>query len=188
MRLKKKDGNAPSPAWAPRRLFGGALRSALVVALVTAGWSSAIPLAGASSEVTSVAAGRVWVCQPGQAADPCTSSLAATAVTAAGTLRPATWPRSALASKFDCFYVLPTNSLAETANTGLTVTKLATFIVVEQAAALSQVCQVWAPSYRSQTWPSVRKGLAGNEAVMASTFKVAYDSVLPAWNWFLAHT
>jgi Protein of unknown function (DUF3089) len=34
----------------------------------------------------------------------------------------------------------------------------------------------------------VKAGLAGNEAVMASTFKVAYDSVLPAWQWFLPHT
>ena len=132
--------------------------------------------------------GPVWVCRPGRAADPCTSSLVATAVTAAGAVKPATWPRSALASKFDCFYVLPTNSLAKTANTALTVTKLETFIAAEQAAPLSQVCQVWAPSYRSQTWPSVRRGLAGNEAVMSSTFDVAYNSVLPAWHWFLAHS
>jgi hypothetical protein len=34
----------------------------------------------------------------------------------------------------------------------------------------------------------VEKGLAGDEAVMASTFKVAYQSVLPAWDGFLAHT
>ena len=93
-----------------------------------------------------------------------------------------------LAPRFDCFYVLPTNSLATTANTGLAATKLETFIATEQAAALSQVCQVWAPTYRSQTWPSVREGLAGNQKVMAATFKVAYDSVLPAWDWFLSHT
>ena len=161
------------------------------MALGTAGWSSASPPAGASSEAPAQAAsqaGPVWVCRPGQAADPCASSLAATAVTAAGVAKPATWPHSALASKFDCFYVLPTNSLATTANTGLAVTKLETFIVGEQAAPLSQVCQVWAPSYRSQTWTSVRKGLAGNEAVMSSTFDVAYNSVLPAWDWFLAHS
>jgi hypothetical protein len=47
---------------------------------------------------------------------------------------------------------------------------------------------VWVPSYRSQTWLSVEKGLAGDEAVMRSTFTVAYDSVLSAWQWFLAHT
>jgi len=132
--------------------------------------------------------GPVWVCRPGQAGDPCALSLTATAVTAAGTLEPATWPRSSMASKFDCFYVLPTNSLAKTANTGLAVTELETFIAGEQAAPLSTVCEVWAPAYRSQTLRSVEEGLAGNKAVMASTFNVAYQSVLPAWGWFLSHT
>ena len=47
---------------------------------------------------------------------------------------------------------------------------------------------MWAPAYRSQTWPTVEKGLAGDEAVMASSFDVAYASVLLAWEWFLAHT
>ena len=128
------------------------------------------------------------MCQPGQAADPCVSNLAATTVTAGGTLNPATWPHSAAASKFACFYVHPTDSLAKTANTGLAPTKLDIYVATEQAAPLSQVCDVWAPSYRSQTWPTVEKGLAGDKAVMRPTFTVAYDSVLPAWQWFLAHT
>ncbi|HTW97452.1 MAG TPA: DUF3089 domain-containing protein, partial [Acidimicrobiales bacterium] len=34
----------------------------------------------------------------------------------------------------------------------------------------------------------VEKGLAGDEAVMRSTFTVAYNSVLADWQWFLAHT
>jgi hypothetical protein len=93
-----------------------------------------------------------------------------------------------VASKFDCFYVHPTDSLSKAANTGLAVTTNDMITAVEQAAPLSTVCDVWAPAYRSQTWTSVEKGLAGNKAVMASTFEVAYDSVLSAWQWFLAHT
>ena len=95
----------------------------------------------------------MWLCRPGQTADPCAHSLAATTVTAAGTLNPATWPHSAMASKFDCFYVHPTDSLAKTANTGLAATKLDTGVAIEQAAPLSQVCDVWAPSYRSGDLP-----------------------------------
>jgi hypothetical protein len=188
MPLKKKDSNLPSRARARRRLFGGALRSALVVALVIAGWSSASPPAAASSEVASGAAGPLWLCQPGQGDDPCASSLTATAVTAKGILKPATWPRSAVASKFDCFYVDPSASLTQTGNTALAVTKLDIYIAEEQAAPFSQVCDVWAPLYRSQTFPTVEKGLAGDEPLMRSTFRVAYDSVLPAWQWFLAHS
>ena len=162
-----------------RRRTGAAL--VIAAGLIAGGCSS-----GSSS--SSTPAGPVWLCQPGQAADPCASSLAATTVTAGGTLKPATWPHSAMASKFDCFYVHPTDSLAQTANTGLAATKVDIYVANEQAASLSQVCDVWAPSYRSQTWPSVEKGLAGDEAVMRSTFTVAYDSVLPAWQWFLAHS
>ncbi len=184
---------ADQPARPRSRLLEGAVRSALVLALVAASWSSASPPAGASdvrAQAASQGAALVWLCQPGQAkaTDPCAYSLTATAVTATGTLEPATWPRSAMASKFDCFYVHPTDSLASTANTGAALTKAELVVAVEQAAPLSQVCNVWAPSYDSQTWLSVEKGLAGNEAVMASTFAIAYNSVLPAWEWFLAHT
>jgi len=168
------------------RLLGGVAGSAVALVLVTAGCSSASPPGGAPGKAGQ--ASPVWLCRPGQAADPCASNLAATTVTAAGAVQPATWPRSAMASKFDCFYVHPTDSLAKTANTGLAPTKADIFTADEQAAPLSRVCQVWATSYRSQTWPSVKKGLAGDEPVMRSTFTVAYDSVLPAWQWFLAHT
>ncbi|MGA2806346.1 MAG: DUF3089 domain-containing protein [Acidimicrobiales bacterium] len=188
MQLKGKSASVSSSAGPRRKLFGGALCSALLVALVTAGWTSASPLAGASSEVPSGTAAPLWLCRPGQVPDPCAYGLAATAVMANGTLKPATRPRSAVASKFDCFYVYPTASLAETGNTGLAVTPLETYIAEEQAAPFSQVCDVWAPLYRSQTGSSVEKGLAGDEALMRSTFTVAYDSVLPSWQWFLAHS
>jgi Protein of unknown function (DUF3089) len=175
------------------RALGVVLRGAVVMAVVAASWSSASPPAGASGarvQAAGQAAGPVWLCQPSQTqlTNPCNFSLAATAVTGAGTLEPATWPSSAAASKFDCFYVHPTDSLAETGNTGTALTKAELVVAVEQAAPLSRVCDVWAPSYDSQTWASVEKGLAGNEAVMNATFMVAYHSVVSAWGWFLAHT
>ena len=186
-------GKTRKTAWPRSWPLGVARRSAVVVALVAAAWPAASPPAGASEvpgQSTSPATGLVWLCQPSQAkpTNPCDFSLAATAVTAAGTVEPAAWPSSALASKLDCFYVHPTDSLAKSANTGTALTKPELVVAVEQAAPLSHVCDVWAPSYDSQTWSSVEKGLAGNEAVMNSTFTIAYDSVLSAWNWFLAHT
>jgi hypothetical protein len=170
-----------------RRRLGGVLGSVVVLALVTAGCSSAGRPAGTPTKAGH-ATSLVWLCQPGQAADPCAYNLAATTVTADGTLKPATWPHSAMASKFACFYVHPTYSLAKTANNAPALNNAEITAAVEQAAPLSQVCDVWAPSYRSQTWTSVEKGLAGDQALMSSTFTVAYDSVLPAWQWFLAHT
>ncbi len=174
---------APGEARPSYRLLAAAI-GVLVMALAAAGCSAA----GRPGNGPGRAADLAWLCQPGQAADPCTASLAATAVTADGTLRPATWPSSALASKFACFYVHPTDSLAQAANAGLTPTKLDLYVAREQAAPLSQACEVWAPSYRSQTWPTVEKFLAGDAAVLRPTFAVAYNSLLPAWEWFLAHT
>jgi hypothetical protein len=169
------------------RLLAGAASGALVLALVTAGCSPAHPDANAPGR-TAGQPGPVWVCRPGQAASPCASNLTATAVTAGGTLQPATWPRSAAASKFACFYVHGSDGLTGIGNTSLAVTKVDISVAIEQAAPFSQVCQVWAPSYRSVTLPTVEKGLTGDEALLRSTSTVAYDSMLPAWQWFLAHT
>jgi hypothetical protein len=179
-----------------RRLPGGAPCGVLVLvlALVTAGCSSAAQPAGAPANTPAntpgQAAGPLWLCMPGQAPDPCTGNSAVSAVTASGTVTPAARPSSAASSTFACFYVNPTSSLTQTrtGNTGLTVTQLDRYIATEEASPFSQVCDVWSPLYHSQTFPTVLKGLAGDENLMRSTFTVAYDSVLPAWQWFLAHT
>ena len=172
------------------RLLAGAACGVLVLVLATAGCSSAGRPAGAPAKAPGQAAGPLWLCQPGQAPDPCAGNRALSAVMASGTVRPAARPSSAAASKFACFYVNPTTSLTQTptGNTGLAVTKLETYIATEEAAPFSQVCDVWSPLYRSQTFPTVTRGLAGDEKLMRSTFTVAYDSVLPAWQWFVAHT
>ena len=167
--------------------FAGAIISALALAAAGCSSASTRPAAGPATP-TSNAAGPVWLCQPGQQADPCTSSLAASAVTASGAVTRAIWPSSATASKFACFYVYPTASLATTRNAGLAATALEKYIANEQTAPFSQVCDVWAPVYREQTFPTVVKGLAGDQSLMSSTFTVAYDSVLPAWQSFLAHS
>jgi hypothetical protein len=180
--------NVPGGVRPRRRLHATAVCSAVAVALVTAGCSATARPAGTPTNTPGAAAAPVWLCQPGRAADPCDSGGAVSAVTASGTVRPAAWSSSAGASKFACFYIYPTWSLAKTGNTGLAVTRVLAYDAMEQGSPLSQVCDVWAPVYRSQTFPSVLKGLKGDEQVMNSTFTVAYDSVLPAWQWFLAHT
>ena len=175
---------APGGARPRCRLLAGAVLGTLVLVLATGGCSSSSPPAGAPRE----SAGPVWICRPGQSANPCASSLAATTVTVGGALQPASWPRSATASKFACFYLHGSDGITGTGNTTLAVTKIDVSVAVEQAAPFSQVCQVWAPAYRSVTLPTVEQGLAGDQALLRSTSVVAYDSVLPAWQWFLART
>ena len=132
----------PAPRGRPWKCPRGSSRGGGLLLGEPAGGTS-----NGAGQAASQAAGPVWLCRPGQAIDPCNYNLAATAVTAAGTLKPATWPRSATASKFDCFYVHPTDSLAKTANTPWRATKVDISVAVEQAAPLSQLCNVWAPTY-----------------------------------------
>lgn len=169
----------PGAARLARRKIAGGVFSALAIALTTIGCSSTSPHARQASN-PGAAAGRVWVCRHGQAANPCASSLGATTVTTSGTLQPATWPHSASASKFACFYVHGSDALTGMGNATMAVTHWDKSVAAEQAAPLSQICQVWAPSYRSQTLPTVAKGLADDDALLRSTFAVAYASVLPA--------
>jgi Protein of unknown function (DUF3089) len=169
----------------------GLLGGALVLVLAAAGCSSASTRAAAPDNT----AGPAWLCRPGQSPDPCVGNSAVSAVSASGAVTPAAVTpaaaaSSAAASKFACFYLNPTTSQTQTAtgNTSLAVSSIDTYIAMEEAAPFSQVCDVWSPRYHAQTLPSVLKGLAGDESLMRSTFTVAYDSVLPAWQWFLAHT
>jgi hypothetical protein len=167
-----------------------AVAAGLVTALALAGCS-----AGGSSGVTVPAtvrdsAGTVWLCRPGMANDPCAFSLATTAVAANGKRTATTFagiPPRAAAGNFDCFYVYPTVSLQDTGNTSLAITKAEVDAAIDQAAPFSRVCNVFAPMYRSATWPSVDAGLKGNQSVLRGTFTVGFDSVLSAWNDFLAH-
>jgi Protein of unknown function (DUF3089) len=144
--------------------------------------------AAAGHPTAGPAPGPAWLCQPGQQHDPCTASLAVSAVDADGAVTPATWPSSATAAKFDCFYVYPTASEASVRNAPLAATPLEKYVASEQAAPFSNVCQVWAPLYREQTLRTVLLGLGGNERLMRSTAAVAYNSLLPTWQWFLAHS
>jgi hypothetical protein len=176
----------PDRVWRRRRFLVGIL----ALALVTAACSSAPGTASAPARASGQAAGPLWLCQPGHAPDPCTGNPVVSVVTASGTVQPAAQPSSAAASRFACFYLNPTSSLTQTktGNTSLAVTALDTYIATEEGSPFSQVCDVWSPRYRAQTLPTVEKGLAGDESLMRSTFTVAYDSVLPAWQWFLART
>jgi hypothetical protein len=108
------------------------------------------------------ASGTVWLCRPGMADNPCAYSPAATALQASGAAKPATLAGLAptgAASSFDCFYVYPTVSEQQAANSSLTIMRPELVAAVEQASLFSQVCGVWAPMYRQATAQSIATGL-----------------------------
>jgi len=171
-----------NPATARRRLRA---RGPAALAIAVLG---VLPLAAATPSGAAVgtgpdAAGVTWLCQPGLPGDPCLSPESATSVAAGGTktvvpLRPAANP------KFDCFYIYPTvTASAAGTNTGTRVTAAEQGAAVSQASQFSQVCNVWAPTYRQRTAASLALGL-GNDP---SADLVSYDSLLKGWKDYLTH-
>jgi hypothetical protein len=129
------------------------------------------------------AAGVTWLCRPGLPGDPCLYPRGANSVAANG-VKTAIPAAAASSSGFDCFYVYPTvTASAATSNTGTAVTAAVEGAAVSQASRFSQVCTVWAPTYRQRTSASLAKGL-GNDP---TADQVSYESLLAGWKDYLAH-
>ena len=137
---------------------------------------------GSGRPVRADAAGTVWLCRPGLADDPCTSSLATTSVPATGP-RIVTTPTAAGNSPFDCFYVYPTVSTQSTDNANLKIQSGEVGAAIAQASPFSPSCRVWAPMYRQRTEESLAKG-PGNDPTADA---IAYESVLAGWKDYLAN-
>ena len=133
-------------------------------------------LSGASATTT------VWLCRPGMANDPCTSSLTTTVVSGSGE-RSITNARTNAGSRFDCFYIYPTVSGEAFTNADLVVQKSEIDVAIAQASRFSTLCRVYTPMYRQIT-------LAGLETLTtASTASdvIAYDSIRAGFEDYLAH-
>ncbi len=172
----------------PGRGRGGVVATVIALALLMAACSSS-RFAGSTAETgadhgvsRTDAAGTVWLCRPGLAADPCTSNLDVTTVPATGP-RTVRHPASEAHSPFDCFYAYPTVSTQPTDNADLEVQAGEIGAAISQAAPFSQACRVWAPMYRQRTEASLSKGLGNDPKADA----VAYASFLRAWNDYLDH-
>jgi hypothetical protein len=157
-------------------LTAGCLASLAVAGVLTTGATAA----GPALRPLHAASSTVWLCNPDHATDPCTTSRAATAVTARGGTSAAPAPTSRTASRFDCFYVYPTVSTESGVNADLTVQAAERAAAVVQASRFSQRCTVWAPMYRQIT-------VAGLAQATKTALAIAYESLLSAWKDYLAH-
>jgi hypothetical protein len=153
----------------------------LAVMVLVGSYGGVLLLPGSDAAAASPSASStVWLCRPGLANDPCTSSLTATVVRARGT----TYVQRARPAKdppIDCFYVYPTVSTQSTVNANLHIDPQERAVAVAQASRFSQVCRVYAPMYPQLTVSAIRKGITPQAAA------TAYLGVLSAWNDYLAH-
>ena len=170
-----------SARWALSGLVTVGALASVVASAVASAVTSAV--AAAAAGPSAAPAATVWLCRPGQADDPCTSSSASTTVTAGGSTSVTPTSAPATSSKFDCFYVYPTVSTQPGDNANLRVQKTEIAAAIGQASRFSQVCRVWAPMYRQRTEASLAKGLGGDPAAD----EVAYQSLLSGWKDYLAH-
>ena len=154
----------------------GLLTSGVIVANVGAGTATAAP-------AVPDAAGVTWLCRPGQPGDPCLYPRGADSIAANG-VKTAVPAAPASRSAFDCFYVYPTvTASAATSNTGTAVTPALEGAAVAQASRFSQVCNVWAPTYRQRTSASLAEGLGDDP----TADQISYESLLAGWKDYLAH-
>ena len=147
-------------------------RLAPALVLVTLAAAAAALPASASAKTT-------WLCRPGLAKNPCTASLATTAVAASGK-QTVSHPKAARHPAVDCFYVYPTVSNQKTKNANLHVDPEETYVASLQVSRFSRVCRIYAPMYRQVT----RGGLLTAGTVAAAT--KAYADVRSAWRQYLA--
>jgi hypothetical protein len=128
------------------------------------------------------AAGVTWLCRPGQPGDPCRFTESAATITAAGTT--SVVPASGAANpSFDCFYAYPTVEPGPPDNAPAAVTPFEEGAAVAEASRFSQVCNVWAPTYRQRTSVSLNKGLGSDRKADL----ISYDSFLAGWKDYLAN-
>lgn len=175
-------GTAPRPARREWSLLLGLLAVAVTAAASPA---TATPEAGAAGAGGSgTGSSTVWLCRPGQADDPCTSSLTATAVPASGASMVSQGSDDP-SSPFDCFYVYPTVSTQRRTNATLRVQAAEVDTAVAQASRFSSVCQVWAPVYRQVTLATLEQH--PDLRIPASATATAYNSLRSAFQDYLAH-
>jgi Protein of unknown function (DUF3089) len=146
----------------------------LAVAAAACALGVAVAATPASAKVT-------WVCNPGEAADVCSTSLTTTRISPTGEVQRVDRVRLASNRKADCFYVYPTVSNQPGPQATFAIDPEIRSIALYQAARYSQYCRVFAPVYRQITIG----GLGPTSGVTAEMRETAYQDVLTAWREYL---
>jgi hypothetical protein len=140
------------------------------------------PAPAASAAANDYGKPETWLCRPGRTGDACAVDLSATIVTADGRLTREEWKGNP-GAPIDCFYVYPTVSLDQTANSDMIAGPEERNVVRVQFARFASQCRPFAPLYRQATLTALRSRFAGKD--MAADRTLAYTDVLDAWNHYL---
>ncbi len=126
---------------------------------------------------------KTWLCLPGRA-DPCsTPDLTTTVIAADGTTTVEPFKR-ADDPGIDCFYVYPTISTDQTANSDMTPDDEPRVAAVH-FARFSSVCRTFAPLYRQVTLAALARVMTGQAS--GADQQLPYNDVKAAFDWYMAH-
>jgi hypothetical protein len=123
----------------------------------------------------------VWLCKPGQQANPCEPGLTTTNYTPAGKRLGVERVQRAKRRKADCFYVYPTVSDQQQPQATQVVDDVLRSIALYQTARYSRDCRVFAPVYRQVTI----QGLLNPGAVTSEMREQGYADVVEGWRAYL---
>jgi hypothetical protein len=122
-----------------------------------------------------------WICRP-DTTDLCDSDLEVTVVAPDGTATVEPFA-PAVDADVDCFYLYPTTSEDRSINSDFVAgAELAT--TRAQAGPFAEVCNVYAPIYRSVTLPALFGQVEGDRAAGQV---IAYGDALDSWRHYLAN-
>ena len=128
-----------------------------------------------------------WLCWTGKPGDACAIDLTTTVIKGDGpsTVEPfKADPKAAI----DCFYVYPTVSNDPGVLSDMHADAEELGVVKAQLARFGSKCRIYAPMYRQFTLTALRVRMSGKPlppGPPAGT--TAYDDVVDAWNYYLAH-
>lgn len=129
-----------------------------------------------------------WLCRPDLEDNRCKVGLDTTVIASSGKTRiekfvPAKNPR------IDCFFVYPTVSKDQGWISDLVPDRMEWDDIKLQFARFGSVCRQFAPMYRQYTLTALRAPVTGIKPVgeRPGPNVGAYNDVLDAWNWYLAH-
>jgi len=123
-----------------------------------------------------------WLCRPGNPR-ACEVDMSTTIVNADATIRLEPWSDNPFAP-VDCFYVYPTVSQDETANSDMVAGPEEYNVVRSQFARMGSQCRAFAPLYRQVTLTALRANMTGN-STLSPDRELGYQDVVNAWNYYL---
>lgn len=126
-----------------------------------------------------------WLCRPGNSR-ACEVDMSTTIVNADGSIRLEPWSSNPFAP-VDCFYVYPTVSQENSANSDMIAGPDEYNVVRSQFARMGSQCRTFAPLYRQVTLTALRASMAGGDSDLTPDRELGYQDVVDAWNYYLEH-